>query len=179
MEQEILNEILAKHKLWLNNEDNGERANLTSANLTSADLTNANLTNANLTNADLTNADLTSANLRSANLNSADLFGANLNSADLFGANLTSANLRSANLFGTIGNMAELKSGQFEKYSFAYTNQILQIGCENHTITDWWSFDDRTINAMDHGALKWWRVWKPILKQIIETSPAVPTGLKS
>jgi hypothetical protein len=29
---------------------------------------------------------------------------------------------------------------------------------------------------MDGRALDWWRVWKPILKQIIEASPATPTG---
>jgi len=36
--QNELNEILAKHKKWLNGEEGGERANLRSADLSSADL---------------------------------------------------------------------------------------------------------------------------------------------
>ena len=38
-----LAELLAKHRSWLNNEDGGERANLSSADLSSADLSYANL----------------------------------------------------------------------------------------------------------------------------------------
>ena len=33
MDQDKLNKILEKHKKWLNNEDGGERANLSGANL--------------------------------------------------------------------------------------------------------------------------------------------------
>jgi len=29
---------------------------------------------------------------------------------------------------------------------------------------------------MDSGALEWWRKWKTIIFQIIEMSPAKPTG---
>ena len=42
------------------------------------------------------------------------------------------------------------------------------IGCEQHAITDWWGFDDDTISAMDRHALEWWRVWKPVLRGLIE-----------
>ena len=60
-----LQTILEKHKLWLQCEVGGERANLTGADLTRA----------NLTGADLTGADLTRANLTWANLTGADLTG--------------------------------------------------------------------------------------------------------
>ena len=66
--QEQLDEILKKHKKWLDNEDGGEKADLTYADLTNADLTYANLTNADLKYADLTYADLTYANLTCADL---------------------------------------------------------------------------------------------------------------
>lgn len=56
-----LDVFLRKHKLWLVNDPDGERANLYGANLYGADLTGANLTGANLTRADLTRADLTGA----------------------------------------------------------------------------------------------------------------------
>ena len=45
--KEELNDILKKHKLWLNDEG-GERADLSNANLSDADLRYANLSNANL-----------------------------------------------------------------------------------------------------------------------------------
>lgn len=46
-----LNEILRKHKLWLNGEPDGERADLSEANLSRADLSEANLYGANLSRA--------------------------------------------------------------------------------------------------------------------------------
>ena len=80
--------ILEKHRLWLNNEDGGEMANLRGANLRGADLSGADLRGANLRRADLRGADLSGANLRRANLRGADLSGADLSGADLSGANL-------------------------------------------------------------------------------------------
>ena len=58
-----LDKILKDHKKWLNNEDEGHRA-------------------------DLRGADLRDANLRGADLRGADLIGANLRCANLRGANI-------------------------------------------------------------------------------------------
>ena len=74
-----LSEALRKHKLWLGDEDGGEKANLRNANLSYAnlsyaDLSNADLSYANLSNADLRSADLSYANLRYANLSDAENF---------------------------------------------------------------------------------------------------------
>ena len=60
--KEQLKEILAKHKAWLNNEDGGERADLSSADLSYADLSSADLSSADLSSADLSYADLSSVN---------------------------------------------------------------------------------------------------------------------
>ena len=76
-----LAEILKKHKLWLVDDDNGERAYLSRANLSRADLSRANLFGANLSGADLSGANLSGADLSWANLS-----GADLTEADLFGA---------------------------------------------------------------------------------------------
>ena len=92
--------FLRKHKLWLMDDPEGERANLYGADLTGADLTGADLTRANLYGADLTRANLYGANLYGANLYGANLYGANLTGADLYGANLTGANLTGADLTG-------------------------------------------------------------------------------
>ncbi len=55
MKQDKLNEVVRKHKMWLNNEEGGERADLINANLKNADLSGADLSYANLNDADLRN----------------------------------------------------------------------------------------------------------------------------
>ena len=86
-----LDEILKLHKLWLEDNGKGARANLRWANLRSADLRSADLSSADLSSADLRSADLSSANLRWANLRWANLSSANLSLANLRWANLSSA----------------------------------------------------------------------------------------
>lgn len=90
-----LKEILKLHRDWLNNIEDGKRADLSDANLSDADLSYANLSGADLCGADLNNTDLSYANLSGANLG-----GADLNNTDLRGANLSYADLRGANLCG-------------------------------------------------------------------------------
>ena len=88
MKKDELNAILEKHKKWLNDESDGERANLSGADLSGANLYRADLYSANLSGADLYRANLSGADLSGANLSGADLSGANLYRADLSGANL-------------------------------------------------------------------------------------------
>lgn len=68
MNSEKLQEILEKHELWLENNEEEERA----------DLREADLQEANLQWADLQGANLQEANLRGADLKWADLRGADL-----------------------------------------------------------------------------------------------------
>lgn len=95
-----LNKILEKHKRWLNDEEDGKRADLRGANLRDADLRDADLRGANLGYANLRDADLRGAYLRYADLYVANLTGANLRGANLGHADLRGANLRGANLRG-------------------------------------------------------------------------------
>lgn len=53
MTQAELDEVLAKHKKWLNNEDGGERADLRGANLRDANLRDAYLRDADLRDANI------------------------------------------------------------------------------------------------------------------------------
>ena len=73
-----LKEILRKHALWLNNDPEGEKADLSGADLRWADLSEADLRWANLYRADLRWADLNKADLSGADLNKADLSGAKI-----------------------------------------------------------------------------------------------------
>ena len=88
MTRNEISEILRKHKMWIDDEEGGERANLSGANLSGA-----NLSGANLSRADLRGADLSGADLSGANLIEAELSGANLSGANLSGANLRRADL--------------------------------------------------------------------------------------
>ena len=200
MTKEELKEALRLHALWLDDSNQGKRADLRGADLRDADLRVADLRGAYLSYADLRGADLRKASLcgadlrdavlrvadlRYANLYDADLQGADLHDATLRGANLSYADLRDADLRGadlnkvnlqaTIGNMKEIKSLQLGIYAVTYTAESLQIGCKRYPIDHWWDFSDETIAEMDDGALDWWRKWKEPLRQIIELSPAKPT----
>ena len=71
MEKKKLDEILKKHAAWLNDEDGGERADLSCAFLSDANLRDADLRGADLSGADLSGADLSGANLRGVDLSGA------------------------------------------------------------------------------------------------------------
>ena len=109
-----LNSILNKHKMWLLNDPEGKRANLSGADLMGADLMEANLREANLREANLYKANLYKANLSGADLigaylRGADLRGADLRGADLMGAYLAEANLSGADLMGANLRGADLR----------------------------------------------------------------------
>ena len=149
MEQEQLKEVFRLHKLWLEDHKDGVRANLIGANLRTANLRTA---------------DLRWANLRQVNLIGANLIGTNLEGAYLGGANLGGANLRYC-----IGNSKQIKTIQTETYYITYTDKVMAIGCKQHTIEEWFNFDDETIDKMNKGtSLEWWAKWKPVLKTIME-----------
>ena len=166
---EQLAEIIEKHRKWLENEEGGKRANLIDANLSGAYLSDANLSDANLIDANLSGANLIDANLSDANLS-----GAYLSDANLSDANLSDANLSDAKLSGASGNCAEIKAIQCDLWPVTYTATHMQIGCQLHSLSEWWAFSDEEISLMESRALAWWRIWKPILQQIVEVSPAVP-----
>jgi uncharacterized protein YjbI with pentapeptide repeats len=189
MSTEQLKEILEKHKKWLNNEDDGIRANLKYANLRNADLMGANLRyaslmGANLKYANLRDADLRDADLSGANLSGANLMGANLRDADLKYANLRDADLRDAdlsgaNLSGAIGNNKEVKSLQLEKYDITILVDVrIHIGCQNHTVEQWENFTDEEISEMDDGALEWWKEWKEVILKVAKEIKMTGTTLE-
>ena len=115
MEQAELKEILEKHKKWLNNEEGGEKADLSGAYLSGADLSGADLRRADLSGANLSCADLRGADLRRADLSYADLSGADLRRADLSGANLSCADLRGADLSGAYLSYADLSCADLRR----------------------------------------------------------------
>jgi hypothetical protein len=162
-------------------------ANLCGANLCGADLRNVNLCGADLRDVNLCGADLSDVSLRGANLCGVDLRNVNLRGVDLRGANLRNANLCSANLYAanldnasltavqlhhTIGDNVYVITMQLSQWCVTRTHTVMQIGCQRHTIEEWFTFDDDTINKMDFNALSWWRTYKPLIQLWIQLHPA-------
>ena len=111
--KEELAEILRKHKLWLQEDPEGECADLRCADLSRAQLSGAQLNYARLNGADLSRAQLSGAHLNGADLSraqlsGAQLSGAQLNYADLSRAQLSRAQLSGAQLSGAQLNYARL-----------------------------------------------------------------------
>ena len=100
-----LKTILEKHKMWLNDEDGGEMADLCWADLSGADISGADMrwadmSGANMSGAVMKGTDMRGAVMRWADISGADMSGADISGADLRGADLRWANLRWANLRG-------------------------------------------------------------------------------
>ena len=134
MEASKLKKILEKHKMWLNGEEGGERADLSGVNLREADLRVADLSGANLRGVDLSGAhligaDLSEADLICVNLYRANLNGANLSRANLSGANLRGVDLRSADLSGADLSRADLRGVYFRGANLSGTYGIPAICC--------------------------------------------------
>jgi hypothetical protein len=202
--QEELNRLIESHERWLRDEEGGMRldlsgvnlevanlygANLYGATLYSAYLKGANLCRANLKDANLEGAyleyaylkgaNLYRANLKDANLEGANLKDANLEGANLEGANLEGANICSANLEGAIGDGVYIKNIDELYYSIAYTNDRIQIGCQNYSHEEWQKFSDLEILEMDgETALKFWRESKDYIFEHIAENPAKETGFE-
>jgi carbonic anhydrase/acetyltransferase-like protein (isoleucine patch superfamily) len=54
------------------------------------------------------------------------------------------------------------------EYVVTISDNFIKIGCQNHSIDDWYSFTDEQISKMACNALTWWKIWKPILFAIID-----------
>ena len=183
-----LKEILENHKIWLEDNHEGERANLSGANLSEAalrraDLRGANLSEANLSEAflreaNLRGADLSEANLREANLREADLREADLSGADLSGADLSEAYLREtnlrgadlsgANLIGAIGDGNRIITIQTPVYHVIWTKEKVWIGCKKFRLKEWEDMDEYLIGELSPKALEFSKEWKGLLLPILK-----------
>ncbi len=132
--QEEINKRLKLHKMWLNGEDGGVRADLKGENLRGADLRSADLRRTNLEGADLRGADLRGADLRSADLRRTNLEGADLRCADLRRTNLEGADLKYASL-----KDANLSDTDLRGVDFDYS--CLPLWCGSLKA----NFDDRVV----------------------------------
>ena len=95
-------------------------------------------------------------------------------------AYLAGAYLADANLNGLTGLNDWIKCIQIEDWPITYTSEVMQIGCQRHTLDAWRAFRDAEIRAMGGmRALNFWRKWKDWIFQAIDMAPAKPTNSKS
>ncbi|WP_407488324.1 pentapeptide repeat-containing protein [Acinetobacter baumannii] len=147
-------------------------ADLRGADLRGADLRDADLSCADLSCADLRGADLSCANLRGADLRDADLSCADLSCANLRGADLSCADLSCANLRGA--DLRGAKAAPLIVYGLRWNVIIsglgkMRIGCQEHSVEDWKSFDDARITRMDSEALEFWNQHKSMLLNMCDS----------
>lgn len=127
-----LKTILDLHEKWLNNEPDGEKADLRWADLRLADLSRTNLHGADLTGANLRAANLRWADLSEARLCDAELCGANLYMTNLIKADLNGADLRFAHIYGTDLNDACLSFADLSRTNLHRANLIgADLRCAN------------------------------------------------
>ena len=119
-----LEEILNKHKKWLNGEIGGEKADLSDTDLRHVDLRGRNLTGIILRSADLSYASLSYADLSYADLIDTDLFH-----VDLSCTNLSNANLNKADLSGTNFNNANLKYTNLKDIRYNENTSFFALQC--------------------------------------------------
>lgn len=173
---------------------------LTNSNLTEADFNDGKAESTTFTQCDLsriglertelprcvfTETNLTGANLVNANINSTKLLNCDLTNASLVGSwmnDLTSFDgsiLQGVNFCRAGGNNNQVKTAQCVMLCFSYTADSMFLENHRHTLEQWWSLTDDEIQRMTKGVfdgftLGWWRDWKPVLKRMIELSPAEP-----
>ena len=122
-----LKEVLELHKKWLEDEEGGDRADLSYEDLSDVDLGNLNLRyvileGVNLSDAELSHVNLKGANLTGANLTGANLTGADLKYADLKGAYLIYAYLEDANLKYSNLSCANLECADLTDANLTWAN---------------------------------------------------------
>lgn len=115
MTQSELDEILEKHKKWLNKEEGGEKADLRGADLHEVNLSETDLSNVNLRGADLRGADLSKANLRLTDFRGADFTWVKLCGADLYRANFCGVDLSSVDFYKVDICEADLSGATYDE----------------------------------------------------------------
>lgn len=108
--EKTMEEILKKHKMWIEGEEGGAKAKFTHAVLKKIDFKGADLREVDFSCADLTGANFSNADLRGANFNRANLSKANFENADLRNTCLKNALLNDAIL-----SYADLKNAKLNR----------------------------------------------------------------
>ena len=86
------------------------------------------------------------------------------------GANLTGADLTGADLTGADGKKTTIEKTPIQisglRWHIIIFDKDMRIGCEYHSLADWWLYDDARIKKMDCTALEFCNQYKTMLQDI-------------
>ena len=85
--------------------------------------------------------------------------GTDLTEADLFGANLTGADGKKTTIEKTPIQISGLR------WHIIIFDKDMRIGCEYHSLADWWLYDDARIKKMDCTAPEFCNQYKTMLQE--------------
>lgn len=158
MTQEELDEVIRKHKLWLNGEEGGERAILVDRDLSGLDMSGADLRDAHMERADMRgasidNADMRDAHMRGANMESIEMRGANMESAEMVNVNMRFATMIGANMENANMEYADIRNANMGDTNMNGANidySCLPLWCG----TLWTHFDDIQLKQIAYHLVK-------------------------
>jgi hypothetical protein len=174
MTQQELDEIVERHKLWLEHKEGGARADFSGKDIRYVDLSGKNLWGAYFRETILIGVNFNGANLgytdfRRAYIESTDFIGtclgyadfrhAHFNRVDFSGASCGFMDLRGAGTSGT--HLIAIKLPVWDVY---INTQTVQIGSWHHRHDALLSISDDEINKMHPiYAAEWWATYKPLV----------------
>ena len=88
MTKQAIEDMLNSHAKWLNNEYDGQRADMRGADMQGANMRHANIRGANFGGTNMRCADMRGADMQDADMWGADMQGANMRGADMRGADI-------------------------------------------------------------------------------------------
>ena len=98
MDRARLNEIIEKHKKWLNNEDGGECADLSYSDLRYSNLSHSDMRHSDLRGSDMSHSDLRGSDMSHSDLNHSNMIHSNLRYSNLIHSDMRHSDLRYSNL---------------------------------------------------------------------------------
>ena len=88
MTKQAIEDMLNSHAKWLNNEYDGQRADMRGADMQGANMRHANIRGANFGGTNMRGANMRGADMQDADMWGADMQGANMRGADMRGADI-------------------------------------------------------------------------------------------
>ena len=189
MLQDDINVIINQHKLWLNDDKCGKRADFSESNLINVNLSDMDLRYIDFSGSDLSGCDFSNSDLRGCNLISCDLSYGNFNGCDLRytdlrgsdlsnckltncdfrGSDLYNSNLKDSDIsdsdirFLSSANGIELACINAGIYQVVLAKYKIAIGDKIFTIEEWRSFNDDYMSKNYEISLEWLSEWKFIV----------------
>lgn len=84
------------------------------------------------------------------------------------------ADLYGANLYGADGKKTTIQKTPIQisglRWLITIFDKDMQIGCEYHSLADWWSYDNDRISDMGSHALGFWKQHKGTLQDVCKAT---------